>query len=139
MKNIFYIILILSLISCGNTTDNNQALPYKLVDFTVNLNLAEGINLNTNGGQDMFLNHGLRGVLIIRRNDTGFDAYEMACPHIDLQDCSTMTIGALFMTCPCDDERFQLLGDGVAENGNISQNLRNYNVVRSGDILRITN
>ncbi|MCF6351156.1 MAG: Rieske 2Fe-2S domain-containing protein [Flavobacteriaceae bacterium] len=139
MKYLFYTILFLSLISCGDTTDNNQTLPYKLVDFTVNLNLSEGINLNTNGGQDQFLNQGLKGVLIIRRSDTNFIAFEMACPHLDLQDCSRMTVGSLFMTCPCDEERFQLLDDGVAENGNISQNLRNYNVIRSGDILRITN
>ena len=139
MKQLLVILLFVGLFSCDDTVDDNQLLPYKLVDFEVNLNLSEATNLNFNGGQETFLNQGLRGILIIRRSETVFDAFEMACPHITLQDCSKMTFDSLFMTCPCDGERFQLINDGIAENGDITETLRNYRVIRNGNILRVTN
>lgn len=138
MKYFLFIFMTFGLFSCGNSVDDNQFLPHINVDFTVNLNLSEGINLQVPGGHETFANQGLRGVVIFRRNIDLFVAFDLACPHIELQDCSTMTVGALFMTCPCDNERFQLT-DGAPESGEVNESAIFYNVTKNGDILRITN
>ncbi len=138
MKNLLFICLFLGIVSCGKSDDNNQFLPNFPVNFTVNLNLAEGIDLQVPGGSKVFANEGIRGVVVFRQNIDIFVAFDLACPHIELQDCSTMTVGSLFMTCPCDDQRFQLT-NGAPENGNINESARFYNVTLNGSILRVSN
>ena len=138
MKNLLLICLFSGMISCGNSDDNNQFLPNIPVNFTINLNLAEGIDLQVPGGSKVFANEGIRGIVVFRQNIDVFVAFDLACPHIEIQNCSTMTVGSLFMTCPCDDQRFQLT-DGAPENGNINESARFYNVSLNGSILRISN
>jgi nitrite reductase/ring-hydroxylating ferredoxin subunit len=139
MKKYILIILLFGLFFCDNTDDNNQFLPNVPVNFTVNLNLSEGIDLQVPGGQAIFENKGISGIVVIRQNIDLFIAFDLACPHLEpFQDCSTMTVGTLFMVCPCDNERFQLT-NGAAENGEITESARVYNVTRNGDIIRITN
>ena len=139
MKKIVVFLAFLSLFACDNTiVDNNPYLPNFTVNFTVNLNLPEAINLQS-GGSATF-NQGIRGVVIYHVGIDSYRAFDLACPHLELQDCSRMTVtnGDLFMTCPCDDERFQLL-NGAPESGNISYAAKSYNVTKDGNILRITN
>ncbi len=138
MKNLFLLLLFITLLSCDDDSNNSTFLPNATVNFTVNLNLSEGNNLLIPGGHAVFSNRGIRGVVVYRRSADLFVAFDLACPHINLQDCSTMTVGALFMTCPCDNERFQII-DGAPENGNIQHAARFYNVTLNGNLLRITN
>lgn len=137
MKNLFLLFVFITLFSCDSDDNNNTFLPNARVDFTVNLNLSEGNNLLVPGGHAVFSNRGIRGVVVYRRSADLFVAFDLACPHVNLQNCSTMTVGALFMSCPCDDERFQLT-DGAPENGDVQHAARFYNVSLSGTILRIT-
>lgn len=137
MKNLLLICFFFGIISCGSTDDNNQFLSNVPVNFTINLNLAEGIDLQVPGGSKVFANEGIRGVVVFRQNIDLFVAFDLACPHIELQDCSTMTVGSLFMTCPCDDQRFQLT-NGAPENGSINESARFYNVTKNGSILRVS-
>ena len=138
MKNLLLSFLFFGILSCGESDDNNQFLPNIPVNFTINLNLAEGIDLQVPGGSKVFLNEGIRGVVVFRQNIDLFVAFELACPHIELQSCSTMTVGALFMTCPCDESRFQLT-NGAPENGNINESARFYGVTKNGNILTVSN
>ncbi len=138
MKQIFGLLLILSLFSCDNTDDNNPFLPIFPVNFTINLNLAEGINLIHDGNQEIFLDQGIRGIIVKRFSATNFVAFDLACPHIELQNCSTMTVEGSILICLCDDERFQIL-DGASVSGNVNVTARNYNAILNGNILRISN
>jgi nitrite reductase/ring-hydroxylating ferredoxin subunit len=134
MKRFILLAFFMSLLSCSDNIDNNQFLPNVNVDVTIDLNLPQFINLQVAGGF-AFASGGIRG-LVIYNNGIGFVAFDRACPHLELQSCSVMTVESLFMVCPCDGERFQLI-DGAPENGDIQQSARFYNVTRSGDILRI--
>lgn len=138
MKNFFVFLLLMSLLSCDDSFENNDFLPNVPVNFTVNLNLSEGLNLQIPGGQETFLGQGIRGVVIYRLNLDTFVAFDLACPHLELQSCSTMTVDALFMTCPCDNERFQLT-NGASEDGSVSESARFYTTRLSGNILTVNN
>lgn len=138
MKKILGFLAFLFLLSCDNSTvNNNPFLPNYTVNFTVNLNLPEGQNLLIPGGTETF-NQGIRGVVIYYVGGEVYRAFDLACPHIELQDCSQMTVENLFMTCPCDEERFQLT-NGAPENGAINYAAKSYFVTKSDPILRITN
>lgn len=138
MNRIILLIFIV-LISCDDYQSDTTFLPNIPVNVTIDLNLPEGNDIVTNG----FItipNKGVRGVIIFNNGLNRYRAFDLACPHIALQDCSTMVFekSDLFMTCPCDDEAFSKI-DGSAKNGNIQYAAREYTVSKSGSILTIRN
>ncbi len=139
-----YLILFFSLIflsSCKDDfVDNNKYLPNIAVNFSVDLNLPEANGLLTVGGFAKFPDKGIRGVIVFNNGLDNYVAFDLACPHIPLQDCSTMTFnqGDLFMKCICDDEKFSKL-DGSPLNPNITYAARMYLVEKSGNSLFIHN
>ena len=138
-KNILFLFLI-SLLSCSDDSDDrNSFLPNVTVNFSVNLNLPEGNGILINGFK-IFPEKGIRGVIIFNNGLENFTAFDMACPHIELQDCSTMTFeqSDLNMTCDCDDEKFSKI-DGAPTNPEIQQAARAYIVTKNGSILNIRN
>ncbi len=138
MKNILLtIILFITFVSClDDNVDSNRFLPNVSVNQTIDLNLPQYVNLHITGGY-AYAEGGIRG-LIIYNTGTGYVAFDRACPHIELQACSTMEVddSGLFMVCPCDDERFQII-NGAPENGNIRYSARAYTVTINGSILTI--
>ncbi len=135
MKYVFYLFFILGLISCGDTTDNNPNLPNVNVNFTVDLNLPQNNNLII-GGHVIYQSVGVRGI-VVDFNGLTYSAVDLACPHKELQNCSTMTVDNPFVVCPCDNERFQIF-DGASVN-DIGYSARTYQVAKNGNILRISN
>lgn len=139
-----YYILFLSflfLISCNDDlVDNNKYLPNITVNFSVDLNLPEANGLLIVGGYAIFQNEGIRGVIVFNNGLNNYIAFDLACPHIPLQDCSAMTFnqGDLYMKCACDDEKFSKL-DGSPLNPNITYAARRYLVEKSGNSLFIHN
>ncbi len=137
MKNIFIAILFLAFASCSDDNiDSNRFLPNVSVNESINLNLPQYANLHIPGGF-AYAEGGIRG-LVIYYSGTGYVAFDRACPHIELQSCSTMDVddSGLFMVCPCDGERFQII-NGAPENSNIRYAARAYTVTVNGDILII--
>ena len=134
MKKIFFIILITTLLSCDDTTDNNPFLPNVNVNFTVDLNLPQNSDLLI-GGSVIYENRGVRGI-VINYNGLTYSATDLACPHIELQSCSTMTVDGSFIVCPCDDEKFQIF-DGASVN-DLNTSARTYQVTKNGNLLRIS-
>ena len=142
MKYFLLIIsFILTLSSCKDDfVDNNKYLPNISVNFSVDLNLPEANGLLVVGGYAKFPNQGIRGVIVFNNGLDNYIAFDLACPHIPLQDCSTMTFnqGDLFMKCECDGEKFSKL-DGSPLNPNIQYAARMYLVEKSGNTLFIHN
>ncbi len=138
MKNILLTILVITFVSClDDNVDSNRFLPNVSVNVRIDLNLPQYVNnLNFPGGY-AYAEGGIRG-LIIYNTGTGYVAFDRACPHIELQSCSTMEVddSGLFMVCPCDGERFQII-NGAPENGNIPYSARAYTVTINGSILTI--
>ena len=132
-------LMVLFLFSCKDDyVDGNTYLPNVTVNFSVNLLLPEGNDLLQSGFK-IFSNKGIRGVIVFN-NGLSYTAFDLACPHIPLQDCSTMTFSAsdLNMICPCDGEKFSKL-DGAPLNPDIRQVARAYIVTKNGNTLYVRN
>jgi nitrite reductase/ring-hydroxylating ferredoxin subunit len=141
MKYLFLIFTLIFISSCKDDfVDNNKYLPNITVNFSVDLNLPEANNLIIVGGYAIFPNEGIRGVIVFNHGLDNYIALDLACPHIQLQECSTMTFDPedLYLECGCDDEKFSKL-DGSPLNPEINYSARMYNVTKNGNILYIHN
>ncbi|MEE9350481.1 MAG: hypothetical protein V3U80_10575 [Flavobacteriaceae bacterium] len=134
MKQFFILVLFLGLFSCDSDEVDTTYLPNVSVNEEVNLNLPQFQDLLIGGGF-AYANGGIEG-LIIYNTGIGYVAFDRACPHIPLQQCSTMSVDGIYMVCPCDDKRFQI-NNGAPEDGTIHQSARFYNVTQNGNILVI--
>lgn len=140
MKKYFLLVILVLLLSCKDDyNDGNTYLPNVVVNFTINLNLPEGNGILLSGFK-IFPSQGVRGVIVFNNGLDNFTAFDMACPHINLQSCSTMTFeqSDLSMKCPCDDKEFSKI-DGAPLSSEIQQAARAYIVSKSGNILTIRN
>jgi len=139
-KSILLFLITIVFLSCKDDyVDGNTYLPNTPVNFTVNLNLSEGINLQS-AGYKTFPNKGIKGVIIFNNGLDNFTAFDLACPHIPLQGCSVMTFSQtdLNMTCTCDGEKFSKI-DGSPQNPEIRQAARAYTITKNGSTLYIRN
>ena len=138
MKNILYILLFTSLLSCSGSDDGNPLLPNVPVNETVFLNNPSAQPLLIPGGY-ISIQGGISGIFVYNLNNSQYFAYDRACPHTAPQDCQPMVINdGLTMECPCDGAKFALALGGQPQSGT-SQAARQYKVVKNGDTLIITN
>jgi nitrite reductase/ring-hydroxylating ferredoxin subunit len=146
MKCNTFFLLILSIItlSCSDNAinDNNPFLPNYSFSTTIDLSLPQYSSLIFQGSAIGIYdaNVGIKGVVIFNGGGTNnYQAFDLACPNQELSDCSTATISAPFVTCPCDGERYFLF-TGLPENKNLRYPLRRYRVeMVSQNVLRISN
>lgn len=146
MKSVKFFLLFLILLSlnCSDNSinDNNPFLPIYSFSTTINLDLPEYSSLQFAGNAVAIFgpNIGIKGVVVFNGGGTNnFHAYDLACPNQPLSDCSTSTISAPFVVCPCDNERYFLF-TGLPENRDLRYPLRRYRIeVLSQNVLRISN
>ena len=140
MQNSILIILTLLLLSCERKDyQRNPFLQEAKFTITLNLRLAEYSKLRIPGGVVLVDNVGLRGI-VVSNIGNNYLAWERACPSQALSACSQMTLedDHLFMLCPCNGVRYNLL-NGQPQSGKITYPMLNYQVVVQGDALVISN
>lgn len=125
-------------VSCEQD-DQNNLLPYVLVNETINLANPEFINLQVPGGW-AYANGGIKGIIIYNLNSNSFKAYERSCPHLVPSACTRMTVEQSFkMKCPCDQSEFNIL-NGSPLTANINYVTKEYKVtIINANTLKITN
>lgn len=141
MKKIVFIITCLILLSCSDNVVQNNCFLGVTLNEPINLNNPEFNNLLVPGGSAVtsILN---RQILIIRQGNTGYKAFDLACPDGGCN--SSMTFDGLVLTCPCDNKRYSSLnGAPIDENGALINDgscfALEYNVVEtSSTTLQIT-
>ncbi|MDP2089097.1 MAG: Rieske 2Fe-2S domain-containing protein [Flavobacteriaceae bacterium] len=126
------------LVNC-ESDDQNNLLPYVLVNETINLSNPEFINIQVSGGW-AYANGGIKGIVIYNVNGNSFKAYERSCPHLLPSACSRMTVEQSFkLKCPCDQSEFNIL-NGTPLTPNINYVAREYKVtIINANTLKITN
>ncbi|MFD1292213.1 hypothetical protein ACFQ5N_00060 [Lutibacter holmesii] len=129
MRKLLLFCLILSLFSCEKN-DTIDLLPEGSVNFTINLDLPQYIELQTPSGwvYTSGANDGIQGVFI---QNTGigsppYKAFERACPNNDCDEPMTFD-GSLKFKCSCDESEYSVL-DGSPQTAGNSQFAREYNV-----------
>ena len=105
----------------------------------LNLNLPEYNKLRIAGGVVQVDNVGLRGIVVANIGNN-YMAWDRACPSQALSDCSQMTLESdhLSMLCPCTGVKYSL-ANGLPLSGTSSYPMLNYQVVKQGDVLVISN
>lgn len=142
--------VLLFLFSCkkDNVPFDNSEIPNVPVNITVNTSLPLYADLQI-PGRWMYLNGGVRGIILVHWYDGTFYALERNCPYRAMDSCSTVTVedNNVFARCgsmadttyiPCCNSRFQL-ETGLVNRGPATFSLRNYRVSVSGSLIFINN
>lgn len=140
MKQIigFCILVLTSVwISCEDTQENN--VPNVPVNINLSLDDPAFNSLNVIGGV-AYANGGIRGVLIYRKAQSEFNAFDRACTYHVNDTCAYVSLdsSAVSVGCRCCGSRYQLI-DGSVTRGPASFSLRSYNAILEGRTLKIFN
>ena len=138
MKHLTLIgLVLLTLLSCNDSDDNNPFLNEVAVNQTVYLNNPSNNNLLFVNGY-VEIPGGIKGLVVYHGASDIYYAYDLACPNSPPSDCSKMTVDGINMICSCDDYKYALALGGAPQNGG-KYAAKAYNVVNNGQSLLITN
>ena len=134
MKKIILLVVLIHL-GCDNDV-------YDFPQVNVNLNLyinnPEFFNIEAPGGW-IYLNGGVAGILLYRKNLDEFIAYDRASTYNPVEDCAiNVDSDNIILKDPCSDSQF-LITDGSVIQGPASQALKRYNTNLYGSNLSIYN
>ncbi len=106
MKKIILLLFFCALLSCSNNDDISNCFRGVTLNETINLSNPQFINIQVPGGHTT-ANIGGRNIIIIRRTNTSFKAYDLQCPEGGCN--SPMTFDGLKLVCSCDDKEYNSL------------------------------
>ena len=135
-------VFIIGPVSCNK--DSNTLIPW--VPVSIQISLANHIDLNAPGGYIYFPDQGYAGIIVYCVDNVSqqYYAFDAACTHDVSKNCSLLTKGAIegnIATCPCCGSKYILFGGGYVLNGPAKDPLKQYNVqiLNGGNNLRIYN
>ena len=134
MKKIYLFVICLTL-SCDN---ENYNFPQVDVNLYLYINNPEFFNVESPGGW-MYLNGGVGGILLYRKNLDEFIAYDRASTFNPTSECQvSVENDNISIKDPCSDSKF-LITDGSVIQGPANQPLKRYNTIYNGNNLSIFN
>tara|TARA_B100000902_G_C26923036_1_gene722633 strand:+ start:26 stop:430 length:405 start_codon:yes stop_codon:yes gene_type:complete len=134
MKKIYLFLLCVTL-SCEN---ENYNFPQVDVNLYLYINNPEFFNVESPGGW-MYLNGGVGGILLYRKNLDEFNAYDRASTFNPTSKCQvSVENDNISIEDPCSDSKF-LITDGSVIQGPANQPLKRYNTIYNGNNLSIFN
>jgi hypothetical protein len=137
VKGLGLFLLILVLNACTPEMTDDPIPYFPFTPIAINLNLPEYQALKTSGF--VYVDGGVRGIIIYRANATTYIAYERNCSFQPNEACATieMHVSNLYMYDPCCNSTFDVL-TGEPEGGPAWRPLRQYETILSGTELTIT-
>jgi len=129
-------LLMLLPVSCEK--DNQHPVPVVPVEFTINIESTQYIELNNIGGWAYF-SGGYRGIVIYRWSFDEFRAFDRACPYHPYDECGFVkVIDPPTAICECCGSMYLLL-DGSVITGPSKYPLRQYRTYFQFPFLQVTN
>lgn len=112
-------------------------IPIVFVDETLNLNNFENTPLKNIGGY-VYIEGGVRGIIVYRQSQDRFLAFERNCPFQPMDPCARVEVdeSTLFMIDPCCSSTFDF--DGYPTGGPAEFQLRQYRTFLDQNFLLIT-
>ncbi len=114
-------------------------IPYVYVNFTLNPNGTQYINLNSVNGWET-VTGGYKGILIFRKSVTEFMAFERACPYDPQTNGSQVRVDTSGITCYCPacNSKY-IMVDGTPYDGVSRYPLKQYAAIFDGYLLHVSN
>ncbi len=147
----FLIALVYAIILSSCTKNKNDVIPDVYVDFTLNLNDPEFVNLNAMGGSDTIdartnnwgsaaAGYSGNGIIIYRGADE-FYAYDRTCPHDYAINGLNIKVKIDFTlaVCPKCGTTYALAAFGTPASGIGRYPLKNYRTSFDGMYVRVWN
>jgi nitrite reductase/ring-hydroxylating ferredoxin subunit len=148
---LFLITIALAITICSCNKNKNDVIPYTYVNFTLDLNDPEFVNLNAMGGSDTIDAHtnnwgtGAAGFagngIIIYRGPDEFYAYDRTCPHDYAVNSLSIKVYIDFTlaVCPKCRTSYALAAFGTPASGIGRYPLKNYRTSFDGRFVRVWN
>ncbi|MCK9204941.1 MAG: hypothetical protein M0P58_10980 [Bacteroidales bacterium] len=135
---ILFICFFLLPVSCKKEEEATE-IPYVYVNFNLNPNGTQYINLNPVNGWETVVG-GYNGILIYRKSINEFVAFERACPYDPLSDGAQVRVDGSGITCTCPicGSKY-IMTDGTPFDGPSHFPLKQYTTIYDGAILYISN
>ncbi len=134
---LFFVALIIP-VSCKKDA-NKTPVPYASVDIYIYTSNPSYIAISVIGGWT-YVSGGVRGILIYRKSNTEFIAFDRNCTYQPEDVCSTVVVDKtnIIATDTCCHSEF-LLHDGSVLKAPASVPLKVYNNTFDGNVLHIYN
>ena len=129
----------LVLTACSKKENPPPTIPDAYVNFFINPNSTEYLELNSPGGS-VALTGGYRGIIIYRLTLDQFLAYERTCPYDPWEEGARIDIeeSGLTTVCPVCGSKYILL-DGSPFEGPSTYFLKQYRTTYDGNLLYVYN
>lgn len=137
MRNLFgFLLVVLLVTSCGK---EESLVPDYPVNFSAPLTDPRLSRLSTAGGAVSFNGYGVAGIIIYRRADNAYVAYDK-CSTVNPEQKNQITIDDpnLTATDPVSGAKYSLY-DGSPVKAPAKTSLKKYSVIISGNTLQVTN
>jgi nitrite reductase/ring-hydroxylating ferredoxin subunit len=136
MKIRLALFFLFTIISCK---DKNETVPNTFVDIFIYTNNPEYVRLNSPGGW-VYVQGGLKGIIVYRSSNDEFKAYERSCPYQVEKACQTVVTSdnVTIADTSCCGSNFNI-SDGGVSKGPASQGLRQYQTTFGNGVLHIYN
>ncbi len=106
-------------------------------EITVNLNYPQYQKLKNDEGY-VYIEGGMKGIIIYHEGENSYIAYERACPHHPTSNCEVQVDGSsLFFIDHCCNSTFSLF-NGSPTGGPAQRSLFQYHTELSGTTLKIS-
>lgn len=140
-SKLLYIILLACLLTLSCTKENqNPSFPNKNVNLTIYPGSGAYFDLGAIGGS-MYLGGGVNGILVYRKSQSLFVAYDRACPYNPTDPCEEIEIengNGFILEDQCCGSKY-LITTGEVTQGPSQYNLQYYNTSFNGNQLQIWN
>ncbi|WP_400193147.1 hypothetical protein [Hymenobacter sp. B81] len=132
------LVVLAGLGSCSSSSTPEPLIPSAIVNEVVYLTNQEAAPLRFDRGY-IYLNAGVRGIIVVRQNAQQYLAFERNCPYQPYDDCAKVSMdqSGLYMVDSCCSSTFDLYGQTTG--GPARRPLRQYVTALSGNQLSITN
>jgi nitrite reductase/ring-hydroxylating ferredoxin subunit len=133
------LLLFLSSGSCKKKKNQEEFIPYVYVDFYIPISNPQFINLNAVGGW-VYVTGGSKGIIIYRKSNDEFGAYDRHCPFMPENSCSILKVSSSGTTAidTCCGSEFLLIDGSVLKAPSNYPMLR-YQTLFDGNQLHIFN
>lgn len=140
MKSFLSLTVLLILISTGGCKkDTDNGIPITPVDIYLYTNNPSFVNINGVGGW-VYVTGGVRGIIVYRKSQTEFMAYDRNCTYQSSDPCATVVVDAtnILVTDTCCHSKFSMY-DGSVTQAPAGLPLKAYNTTFDGNVLHIYN